>query len=94
MMGFTLPLLGIGLLEGVVAANLMCPLPLCRPGILVCRLSNSQIGRTICYTVTVVLALLLIAPVYDLLNLHRYRVSRSPRVTVTLSAKYALLCMA
>ena len=74
MIGFTLPLLGIGALEAVVAANLMCPLPLCRPGILVCKLSNSQIGRTICLTVTAVLVLLLIAPVYDLFTLHKYRV--------------------
>ena len=75
MMGFTLPLLGIGAIEGVIAAILMAPLPFCRPGILVCKLSNSQVGRTICYTITAVLAMLLIAPIYDLVNLHKYKVS-------------------
>ena len=39
------------------------------------QLTNSQLGRTVCYTTSVILAVLLIAPIYDLVALHKYKVS-------------------
>ena len=39
------------------------------------QLTNTQLGRTVCYTVTCVLVILMIAPIYDLVSLDKYKVS-------------------
>ena len=46
MLGFTLPLLCFGFVEGIVAPNQLLPLPLARPAILVCKLTTRHVGRT------------------------------------------------
>jgi predicted membrane-bound spermidine synthase len=70
MLGFTLPLLVFGGLEGLVAALLLLPLPFSRPAIWLCKQSKSQIGRTVVYTIAAVLLVMLAAPLYDILHLH------------------------
>lgn len=74
MLGFTLPLLCLGAVEGLVAITLLLPLPFSRPAIMICKLTNTGIGRTTVVCIACFLLLLLIAPVYDLVVLHKYRV--------------------
>ena len=62
MQGFTLPLFIILAAEGVVAALLMAPRPLCQPGIHLAQWSYSPTGSTITYTVAAVLGVLLASP--------------------------------
>ena len=69
-LGFTLPLLVFGGLEGLVAGLLLLPLPFSRPAIWLCKQSKSQIGRTVVYTIAAVLLVMLAAPLYDILHLH------------------------
>ena len=70
MLGFTLPLLVFGGLEGVIAILLLLPLPFCRPAILICKLTRTHAGRTVVITISIVLIALLLAPLYDLIHLH------------------------
>jgi len=70
MLGFTLPLLVFGGLEGLIAILLLLPLPFCRPAILICKLTKTHAGRTVVITISVVLLALLLAPLYDLVHMH------------------------
>lgn len=75
MLGFTLPLLLLGGIEGLVAISLLLPLPLCRPGILVCKVTATGVGRTAMTSVAVFLSVLLISPIYDMFILSKYKAS-------------------
>ena len=75
MLGFTLPLLVFGGVEGVIALLLLLPLPLCRPAILVCKLTNTHAGRTVVICIASFLGILLLAPIYDIAVLHQYKVT-------------------
>ena len=70
MLGFTLPLLVFGGLEGAIAILLLLPLPFSRPAILICKLTKTHAGKTVIITISVVLLALLLAPVYDLIHMH------------------------
>lgn len=70
MLGFTLPLLVFGAIEGVIAILLLLPLPFCRPAILICKLTKTHAGKTVVITISVVLLALLLAPLYDLVHMH------------------------
>ena len=75
MLGFTLPLLCFGALEGIVALILLLPIPFCRPGILFCKLTNTHAGRTCIICIAAFLSLMLLAPIYDMAVLHKYKVN-------------------
>ncbi|KAA6417824.1 MAG: hypothetical protein FRX49_12181, partial [Trebouxia sp. A1-2] len=70
MLGFTLPLLVFGGLEGFIAILLLLPLPFCRPAIFICKLTKTHAGRTVVITISIVLLALLLAPLYDLIHMH------------------------
>lgn len=57
----------------MVGFNLLLPLPFCRPGILICKMTKGPIGRTVISTISAMLIILLIAPAYDLAMLHRFK---------------------
>ena len=70
MLGFTIPLLGFCGLLGVLGLSLILPLPFARPTIYLCKLTQTQAGISVMTTMSVILACLLAAPLYDLATLH------------------------
>ena len=70
MLGFVIPLLGFCCLEGVLGLSLLLPLPFARPTIFICKLTNTQAGRSVVMTISVILGCLLLAPLYDLATFH------------------------
>lgn len=71
MSAFALPLYAIVGLEAIVAAILMLPSPLSEPAIQLVKLTRTQVGRTVVYTLTAVLVILLIAPGFSAYRLHK-----------------------
>ena len=70
MLGFAIPLLVFCAIEGAIGLSLLLPLPFARPSIAVCKLTNTQAGRSVLVTISVILACLLLAPLYDLTRFH------------------------
>lgn len=70
MLGFVIPLLAFCGIEGVLGLSLLLPLPFARPTIFICKLTNTQAGRSVLVTVSVILFCLLLAPLYDLTRFH------------------------
>lgn len=70
MLGFAIPLLVFCAIEGAIGVSLLLPLPFARPSIAVCKLTNTQAGRSVLVTISVILACLLLAPLYDLTRFH------------------------
>lgn len=70
MLGFVIPLLAFCGIEGVLGLSLLLPLPFARPSIAICKLTNTQAGRSVLVTVSVILFCLLLAPLYDLTKYH------------------------
>jgi hypothetical protein len=71
MLGFTLPLLAFGALEGMVAMLLLAPAPINKPAIQLMKLTKTRQGRSVMYTITTVLLFLLLSPAWDLFSLYR-----------------------
>jgi hypothetical protein len=69
MMGFTLPLFVLGGMQGCMSVFLLLPSPLNKPAIKLAQASNTDIGRTVVYTISAFLGFLLIAPLFDLFQL-------------------------
>lgn len=70
MIGFTLPLYVLLGLELILAADLLLPLPLSRPAILVCKGTKTDVGRSVFFTIFFFLLVLAASPVYDIWALH------------------------
>lgn len=70
MLGFAVPLLVFCGLEGLLGLSLLLPLPFARPTIFICKLTNTQAGRSVVITISVILFCLLLAPLYDLTKFH------------------------
>ena len=70
MLGFVIPLLAFCGIEGALGLSLLLPLPFARPTIFVCKLTNTQAGRSVLVTISVILVCLLLAPLYDLTKFH------------------------
>ena len=70
MLGFAIPLLVFCAIEGALGLSLLLPLPFTRPTIAICKLTNTQAGRSVLVTISVILACLLLAPLYDLTRFH------------------------
>lgn len=68
-MGFTLPLFVLGGMQGCMSVFLLLPSPLNKPAIKLAQASNTDIGRTVVYTISAFLGFLLIAPLFDLFQL-------------------------
>ena len=47
MLGFVIPLLAFCGIEGALGLSLLLPLPFARPTIFVCKLTNTQAGRSV-----------------------------------------------
>jgi len=58
-----------GCVEAVVAILLLLPLPFSRPAILLCKLTRTEVGRTVVMTTAAVLTALLAAPAWDLVHM-------------------------
>ena len=70
MLGFVVPLLMFCAIEGALGLSLLLPLPFARPSIAICKLTNTQAGRSVLITIAVILFCLLLAPLYDLTRYH------------------------
>lgn len=70
MLGFVLPLIILLTLESTVALLLLAPRPFNRPAIALCKLSKTQVGATVVYTVSAFLLILLASPIYDATRLY------------------------
>eukprot|EP00891_Asterochloris_glomerata_P006412 jgi/Astpho2/6412/Aster-08098 len=69
MLSFVVPLMAFGGVEAVVAILLLLPLPFSRPAILLCKLTRTEVGRTVVMTTAAVLFALLAAPAWDLVHM-------------------------
>ena len=65
----TFPLAVIASSEALLALLLLAPPPLNSPAIGLCRSTQAGPGKTVLYTIGIVLGLLVISPLYDLSTL-------------------------
>lgn len=64
-----MPILVLGFIESVWSLFLMAPTPLNAPGIQLSKLTRTDVGKTVLYTVSGMLTVIQLAPVFDMLQL-------------------------
>lgn len=67
-----LPLIALGLFQGIIACLLLAPLPVARPVLSLSKATRTPIAWTIIGTVSVVLLVFLLASLYELGELHSH----------------------
>lgn len=67
-----LPLIALGMVQGIIACLLLAPLPVARPVLSLSKKTRTPIAWTIIGTVSVVLLVFLLASLYELGELHNH----------------------
>jgi hypothetical protein len=65
-----LPLIALGLVQTIIAALLLAPLPLARPVIKMMKETRSPAGWTVTATISVILVAFLISALYEIAEVH------------------------
>ena len=67
-----LPLIALGMVQGIIACLLLAPLPVARPVLTLSKKTRTPVALTIIGTVSVVLLVFLLASLYEIGELHSH----------------------